>query len=122
MDMPASELLQRLGDDELLVLDCRTLEDWMAFDIHIPGSLRMSLAELVDAGHELPDDELIVVVGWSADGSDARKARRILRLRGRDAVCLEGGLRAWVGAGYPIERHGQPARPRSDPHRPDMAH
>src|SRR5688572_3157832 len=41
-----SDLLRCLGDDEILVLDCRRDEDWTAFDAHIPGALRMSWSEI----------------------------------------------------------------------------
>jgi rhodanese-related sulfurtransferase len=107
MTMHSSELLARLSDEELLVIDCRTPDDWDLVDIHIPGALRMSLAELSDGVHALPDDELIVVVGWANDETDARRACRMLRLNGRDAVCLVGGLRGWITAGYPTERHAK---------------
>ncbi|MBI3185825.1 MAG: rhodanese-like domain-containing protein [Myxococcales bacterium] len=112
MSIACSELLRRLGDDDLLVIDCRRLEDWEGFELHIPGALRMSVEELHAFAHQLPDDELIVLVGWEPDGWDARQARRILRLGGREAVCLEGGLRGWVASGYPIERHEADAASR----------
>jgi rhodanese-related sulfurtransferase len=99
------DLYLRLGDEELLVIDCREEEDWAANPFRIPGALRMPLAELSEAAHALPDDELIVLCGALHDGSDARRAWRILRLHERDAVCLHGGLPAWIGAGYPTEPH-----------------
>lgn len=99
------DLYLRLGDDELLVIDCREEEDWVVSPFRIPGALRMPLAELSEAAHALPDDELIVLCGASHDCSDARRAWRILRLHELDAVCLSGGLPAWVRAGYPTEPH-----------------
>src|SRR4051794_20272692 len=66
-EIPCSELLMRLGDDEVLVLDCREDGQWLT-ELQIPGALRMSLAELPHGVHALPDDELIVVCGDKADG------------------------------------------------------
>jgi rhodanese-related sulfurtransferase len=100
-----SELYSMLEDDEVVVIDCRGEEAWGAVPEHIPGALRMSLVDLYRSAHVLPDDELIVVCGIEPDGSDSKRACRMLRLRGREAVCLEGGLPAWLDAGLPTERH-----------------
>ncbi len=103
--LECQDLFLRLGDEELVVVDCREREEWDRLEFHIPGALRMSLRELDAAAHTLPDDELIVLCGCSEDGSDARRALRLLQLRGRNAVCLDGGLQSWVTGGYPTERH-----------------
>ncbi len=110
MDILCCELLRLLGDDDVLVIDCRAQDDWEGFELHIPGVLRMSLAELSENGHVLPDDELIVLCGWAQDSSDARRAERLLKLRGRQVKCLEGGIHAWVTLGYPTERHARDQR------------
>ncbi|MFZ5470346.1 MAG: rhodanese-like domain-containing protein [Myxococcota bacterium] len=101
------ELLVLLGDEEVVVIDCRTPEDWEAVAMHIPGALHMPLVDLAQNSHVLPDDEMIVLVGWERDDLDALRARQLLLLRGHRAVCLEGGLRGWIRAGYPLERHGE---------------
>lgn len=106
MNIDRAELLQRLGDEDVLVVDCRTADEWDSVAVHIPGALHIAVLELVEIAHELPDDELIVLYGWAADGLDVQRAGQALRLRGRLAVGLQGGLRAWLAAGYPIERHG----------------
>ncbi|MBJ6764343.1 rhodanese-like domain-containing protein [Myxococcaceae bacterium JPH2] len=99
------ELYARLGDEDVLVLDCRGAEDWARFESQIPGALRMTAAEIAVDLEILPDDELIVLCGCAEDGADTWELCRLLRARGRDAVCLSGGLLAWMGAGYPTERH-----------------
>ena len=101
--MDCRDLLLRLGDDEVLVLDCRPDDQWHSMDVQIPGALWISPEELVHAAQSLPDDELIVVYSTSRD-AHARRACRMLRLRGFDAVVLEGGLRAWISQGFPTER------------------
>jgi rhodanese-related sulfurtransferase len=101
----ARELFLQLGDDEVLVVDCRSDADWQATPLHIPGALRMSFDELGESAHILPDDELIVLVGARSDSDDALHAWRVLRLRGRTSVALDGGLDGWMAEGFPVERH-----------------
>lgn len=108
------DLFDRLGDDEVLVLDVRSEEDWNLYDVHIPGALRMSIEEIAQFTSALPDDELIVLCSLDSDLTEVRRVYRLLRGRGRTAVCLEGGLHAWVRQGYPIERH---ARTETEPQR-----
>jgi rhodanese-related sulfurtransferase len=108
------ELLFRLGDDEILVIDCRPQMQWESVPVHIPGALRMELEILAQDVDTLPDDELIVVVGFDGESPEVRQAFRTLSLRGRHAVCLTGGLKAWVSEGFPIERH-RPRIPRDAP-------
>jgi rhodanese-related sulfurtransferase len=103
--LECQELFSRLGDEEVLVLDCREPDDWLRFELHVPGALRMTLRELEVGAHALPDDELIVLCGCAEDASDVKRAFRLLQMRGREAVCLAGGLLAWVRGGYPTERH-----------------
>jgi rhodanese-related sulfurtransferase len=99
------DLFVRLGDDEILVIDCRDEDEWSCYELQIPGALKMTVSELFEFADALPDDELIVLCDFSQDGVDSRRAARLLRLRGRDAVCLRGGLRAWISQGYPTERY-----------------
>ena len=102
------ELFVRLGDDDVLVLDCRNLEDWARYELHIPGALWMTPEEIIEDLSVLPDDELIIVCGCAPDGSDMTQICRLLRLRGRNAVCLQGGLQEWIDSGLPTERHACP--------------
>ncbi|MFL5321671.1 MAG: rhodanese-like domain-containing protein [Myxococcaceae bacterium] len=103
-EIPCSELLMRLGDDEVLVLDCREDGEWALSELQIPGALRMNLHELQHGVTALPDDELIVICGDKPDGADARRAWRMITAANRRAVCLHGGLHAWIAAGFPTER------------------
>jgi rhodanese-related sulfurtransferase len=98
-----SDLLPHLGDDDVLVVDCRSFDDWTQMGLHIPGALRMTLEEVIAYAQSFPDDELIVLCGGG--GVDCRKVCRILRMLGLDAVCLEGGFDRWVKLGLPTERH-----------------
>ncbi len=103
-----TELFVRLGDDDVLVLDCRDVDAWTHYGLHIPGALWMPPEEILRDLFILPDDELIVVCGCAPDGSDMRRVCRLLRQAGREAVCLRGGLQAWITSGLPTERHFSP--------------
>lgn len=100
-----TELFLRLGDDDVLVLDCRDVSDWSRYELHIPGALWMTPQQIVEELSVLPDDELIVVCGCEPDSEQCQRICRLLRMRGRQAVCLQGGLRAWTDSGLPTERH-----------------
>lgn len=99
------ELYALLGDDELVVVDCRPEDTWDRLPFHIPGALRMPLVDLYRSSSVLPEDELVVLCGSDPDGADAQRACRMLRLRGREAVWLRGGIHAWTSAGLPTEQH-----------------
>jgi rhodanese-related sulfurtransferase len=94
-----------LGDEDVLVVDCRDEQEWIHYQFHIPGALRMSYEELVQDARILPDDELIVLCGCAEGAEDMYRAYHWLRRRGLAVVCLEGGLQAWLSKGLPTESH-----------------
>lgn len=103
--IPCAELYLRLGDDDVLVLDCRSPDNWEQVEYHIPGSLRMTPEEIARDLFVLPEDELIVLCGCEEDWEDVLRICGFLLMRGRNAVCLEGGIQRWVAEGFPTERH-----------------
>ncbi|MBN1207546.1 MAG: rhodanese-like domain-containing protein [Myxococcaceae bacterium] len=114
--IPCAELYMRLGDDDVLVLDCRSPDNWEQVEFHIPGSLRMTPEEVIRDFFVLPDDELIVLCGCEDDWENVSRLCQLLLLRGRNAVCLEGGIQAWVAEGFPTERHVCPTPALNDSH------
>ena len=97
-------------------MDCREDADWERFQFQVPGALRMSPRELKEWSHILPDDELIVLYGCEADWENVLRICRMLLMQGRKAVCLEGGIQAWVSEGFPTERHHCHAAAMNDSH------
>lgn len=101
--IPPWELVSRLGDDEVVVVDCRSAEERQLVPLQIPGAVMMSVEDIRSSPWVLPDDELVIVY----DGGDQRcapRAARALLSAGRRAVVLDGGIRGWLEAGYPAER------------------
>lgn len=134
-----------LDDPQLRVIDARhVLGDpeagrraWQA--AHIPGAVHLDLARDLSASageggrHPLPPvTELSETFGRAGIGADSRVvvydeetgmfASRVwwtLRYLGFDAVqVLDGGIRAWQAAGYPLSDEAAEYSPREFPARP----
>jgi len=132
--LSAAELEQLIGSGEVVVVDCRFeltnpakgRADWALG--HIPGAgyadLDHDLSSPIEphtGRHPLPDSrrfaEFLATLGWSPqrllvaydDGSGAVAARLwwLMRLHGQPAAMLDGGLKAWVASGRPLET-GEP--------------
>ncbi len=70
----------------------------------VPGSLAIPLNEL---HHELATlDRERPVVFLSGRGRKAAAAMKVLRAAGMTAGAVEGGMRAWLQAGLPVEGSG----------------
>jgi len=97
--MPAGGFVVRPGEladwivdaTPVLLVDVR--DHWAYDEYHIEGAEHRFLAELVapDSVTGLPDDRPIVIVG----GESAGQATAMLRLAGKDAYTLEGGISGW---------------------------
>jgi rhodanese-related sulfurtransferase len=82
------------------VLDVRTQEEWDEF--HAPNTTHIPLDDLESRLSELPQGEEIVVICRS--GNRSQEGRDILLENGFTAVTsVEGGLKEWSAAGYPLE-------------------
>jgi rhodanese-related sulfurtransferase len=82
------------------MLDVRTQEEWDEF--HAPNTTHIPLDELEARVNELPKDQEIVVICRS--GNRSQQGRDILLENGFTAVTsVEGGLKEWSAAGYPIK-------------------
>lgn len=90
--VPPGELADWIVDARpLLVVDVR--EHWAYDEYHVEGAEHRFLADLVAPASvkALPDERPIVVIGEEA----AAQATAILRLAGKEAYTLEGGIAAW---------------------------
>jgi rhodanese-related sulfurtransferase len=95
----AGELL-REGDAQLV--DVREAYEYEAG--RIAGSLHIELERLPTEAQALDRERPIVF--YCRSGSRSALAAQAFEASGYDARNLDGGLKAWVGAGLPIEPAG----------------
>jgi rhodanese-related sulfurtransferase len=95
-----------VASNEATVLDLREEEQFR--DKRVPGARRVSEEDLDEALDGVADDQMLIVVS-DEDEQGAALAER-LREKGRDAACLEGGMKAWEDEKFPL----QPSRDPDD--------
>ncbi len=95
------EVATALREGHVVVVDVR---DARAFrQGHIPGARHASPRDVLQAVRDLAPDTPIVVVCRSGNQS-VGAARRLLRAGFTRVSSMDGGMRAWVQAGLPVER------------------
>ena len=99
-----AELLERARSGEVVVLDVRPEEEYVAG--HIPGALSLPLEHLEARLGELDPGLEIVAYCRGPLCLLAPEAAARLRARGRRARCLEDGLPEWRQAGLPVAAGG----------------
>ena len=97
----ATELLQRLVEDTIVLLDVRPVEEYQAS--HLPDALSIPVAELEARLPELPQDKEIVAYCRGPYCVFADEAVAMLRTNGYNARRLEQGLPDWRALGLPVE-------------------
>jgi len=97
------ELLQRLQNEEVIVVDVRPPEEYQK--AHIPGAISIPLSELKNKLSDLPQDRQIVAYCRGPYCVLSVEAMIILRNAGFQALRLKEGLPEWKVAGLPVEGH-----------------
>ncbi len=95
------ELLQRLSDDQIILLDVRPAEEYAAS--HLPQARSIPVTELEARLAELPADREIVAYCRGPYCVFADEAVTLLRARGYSARRLEQGVPEWRALGLPVE-------------------
>jgi rhodanese-related sulfurtransferase len=95
------ELLKRVHRGDVLILDVRPKEEYVAG--HIPGALSVPLEELESRLQELPADQEIVAYCRGRYCLFAVEAVERLRARGFKATRLEDGIPDWRARGFEVE-------------------
>ncbi len=96
----AHELLRRLRDGDVILLDVRPEEEYQAG--HIPGAITLPPEELERRLGELPRDRDIVAYCRGPYCMFSVEAVRLLRQYGYRARRLELGLADWRAQGLPV--------------------
>jgi len=97
----ATELMERLSDEGVVVLDVRPEREYRAG--HIPGALSVPVDALEAALQTLPRDREIVAYCRGPYCVFSDEAVALLRARGYRAYRLQQGLPDWRAAGMPVE-------------------
>lgn len=101
------ELMQRVRDGEVTVLDVRPAEEFRAG--HIPGARSVPVSELKRRLAELPKNREVVAYCRGPHCVMAIEAVEILRKRGFRAQRMEQGVMEWRARGWRIEKSPQEA-------------
>jgi len=102
--MAMDEVRRRLdaGEGELVLLDVREREAYQAG--HIPGAVHVARGQLeLRVDDVLPDPTRRIVVYCELGKISTLAAATLQSLGFGRAVALDGGIRSWRDAGYPIE-------------------
>jgi rhodanese-related sulfurtransferase len=97
----ATELMERLSDEGMIVLDVRPEEEYRAG--HIPGAISVPIDALEAALQTLPKDREIVAYCRGPYCVFSDEAVALLSSRGYRARRLRQGLPDWRAAGMPVE-------------------
>jgi rhodanese-related sulfurtransferase len=97
----AHELLKRLVDDNVILLDVRPVEEYAAG--HLPDAISMPVTDLQARLPELPHGKEIVAYCRGPYCVFADEAVTLLRTNGYQARRLEQGLPDWRALGLPVE-------------------
>ncbi|MCL4303100.1 MAG: ArsR family transcriptional regulator [Anaerolineae bacterium] len=97
----ADELRERLGNNEVVLLDVRPTAEYQAG--HLPAAICIPLDELERRLNELPPDKTIVAYCRGPYCVYADEALELLAERGWEVARLEEGVAEWQQAGYRLE-------------------
>lgn len=88
--------------EQLIIFDVRNgLEYWLG---HVPGAGRFNRSKILK---QIPKDQKIALTCLSGHRSDVA-AHWLVAQGYRQVYSLQGGLMAWQGAGYPVQRGLRP--------------
>ncbi|MEA3409978.1 MAG: VTT domain-containing protein [Pseudomonadota bacterium] len=104
MDIPAFR--DRIdSDDDLLVLDVRTAEDFTGEQGHIEGAVNIPVEDLQERMGELCDYlERTVAIVCRTDGRSAKAALLLTEEGFADVHIVRRGMTGWLAAGLPVAR------------------
>lgn len=101
-----SELLRRVREGEVTVVDVRPSEEYRAG--HIPGALSLPLPELKKRLAELPKEREVVAYCRGPYCVMAIEAVELLRKKGFKAHRMEQGVVDWRARGWRIQKEERP--------------
>lgn len=93
-------------DRGAVLVDVREDHEWSAG--HAPGATHIPLRQLAARVREIPDHRPVLVICRSGRRSAeaAQTLGTVLAGRATEVVNVEGGMVAWLGAGFPVVTEG----------------
>lgn len=101
MSVDVREAARRVELGSAVLLDVRESDEWDAG--HAPAARHLPMSELAGRLDEVPRDRPLLAVCRSGSRSD--RVAAALSRAGYEAENVDGGMRAWVAAGLPLEPH-----------------
>ena len=99
----ASDFEQAITDDQVIIVDVRTAEEYSGGHIHNAINIDVKRAGfLYEADEKLPKDKTIAV--YCQGGVRSRKAASLLTDNGYTVINLSGGISEWMAAGKETEQ------------------
>ncbi|GAB3441783.1 rhodanese-like domain-containing protein [Phycicoccus ginsengisoli] len=105
MDIPQVSV-HDVADDAVL-LDVREQDEWDAG--HAPGAVHIPLGDLPSRLDALPDTDAATLAVVCRSGGRSSRAVAWLSQQGFDVANLDGGMKAWEGAGKELVADDGPA-------------
>ncbi|MGB7593243.1 MAG: rhodanese-like domain-containing protein [Terriglobia bacterium] len=98
------DLKKRLdAKEELHLIDVREDHEWAAG--HIPGAIHLSKGIIErDIESQIPDREAEILLYCGGGYRSALVADNLQKMGYKRVVSVDGGWRAWTGAGFPVEK------------------
>ena len=98
-----AELQGRLLRGNVLLVDVRQPEEFIAPPGHLPGAINVPLGTLAGRMGELAARELSIVLVCKTDRRSARAAAELLAAGVSDVAVLRGGTDGWHARGLALE-------------------
>jgi rhodanese-related sulfurtransferase/DNA-binding transcriptional ArsR family regulator len=99
--VPMKELLERVREEDIVILDARPAHEFAAG--HIAGALSVPVEEMQQRLRKLPKNKEYVAYCRGPYCIYADRAVEVLRANGRRARRLRDGFPEWKAAGFPVE-------------------
>jgi hydroxyacylglutathione hydrolase/adenylyltransferase/sulfurtransferase len=99
-DLAPARVKELLDAGDAKLIDVRLADELDSGTID--GSVHIELQELGERAGEIPQDSIVIFA--CGGGNRSALAAEAFRATGHDARHIEGGIRAWIEAGLPLEK------------------
>ncbi len=96
------DLKQQMNESDICLVDVREMDEWE--EVHIPEAIHIPLGQLEECVHLLPNKKDQPIFLHCRGGKRSlRGGEQLLALGYQNVYSIEGGIVAWIAAGYPIQ-------------------